>query len=385
MRNPAGYGGIRKLSGNRRKPYAVLITTGYDAGEKPNKIDFLQGKISDELFLQVQEEYAEYCRTHLKAKQKQTAIGYYATKKEAMIALAEYNKNPFDLNKSKATFEQIYYLILPEIEKKAEKTVFALKNAFRCCEPLHKRSISDLVAQDLQAVVDSCNTSKSYQIQVISLIRKVFNYAEANNLIVKNYANFLKVTSTAKTKEKTPFTADEIKILWDNINYTFPEEIRTFGGMKYVDVLLILIYTGLRIGELLALDSEHVHIQERYIEVNGTKTKSAVRKIPIHKDILPLIENRMQDGLPLIRTRSNKTIRYSIFYEIFCGITKQFGMEHTIHDTRHTFISFALKSNMNQVLVKKIVGHTSNDVTVDTYTHTFIEQLAEEIDKFEIK
>lgn len=385
MRNPAGYGGIRKLSGNRRKPYAVLITTGYDAGENPNKIDFLQGKISDDLFLQVQEEYINYCSTHLKAKQKQTAIGYYATKKEAMIALAEYNKNPFDLNKSKATFEQIYYLILPEIEKKTPKTVVASKTAFKHCEPLHKRYISELVAQDLQAVVDSCNSSKSYQMQTIALIRKIFNYAEMNDIITKNYAKFLKITSTAETREKQPFTAEEIKTLWDNIDFETPKEIKGFGGTKYVDVLLILIYTGLRIGELLALDAEHIHIEERYIEVHGTKTKNAVRTVPIHKDILPLLEKRVQDGLPLICTKRNKRIHYQAFQKVFAVIMERLEMNHTIHDTRHTFISFALKSNLNPIIVKKIVGHSSNDITVDTYTHTFIEQLIEEIDKFEIK
>lgn len=61
-----------------------------------------------------------------------------------------------------------------------------------------------------------------------------------------------------------------------------------------------------------------------------------------------------------------------------------FGMNHTPHECRHTFATFATASNMNKVLIKKIIGHSSGDLTEDVYTHAFIEDLVEEIDKMNI-
>ena len=78
MRNPNGYGGISKLPGNRRNPFRVRVTTGWDLTPDGKQKQLLQ------------------------------TLGYYPTRKEAMMALAEYNQNPYDLNNKKITFETCY-------------------------------------------------------------------------------------------------------------------------------------------------------------------------------------------------------------------------------------------------------------------------------------
>ena len=47
---------------------------------------------------------------------------------------------------------------------------------------------------------------------------------------------------------------------------------------KYYQIILILIYTGLRIDELLSLEKENVHLNERYLDIVKSKTKSGIRK-----------------------------------------------------------------------------------------------------------
>ena len=74
MRNPNGFGGIYKLTGNRRKPYVARITTGW----------------TDE------------------GKQIYKNLGTYRNYKEAMQALTDYNSNPYDLDATKITFSEIY-------------------------------------------------------------------------------------------------------------------------------------------------------------------------------------------------------------------------------------------------------------------------------------
>ena len=74
MRLPNGYGSIYKLSGNRRKPWCVRKTTGWQDNGQPIY----------------------------------TFIGYYPTRQEALTALADYNKDPYDLQLSSVTFADLY-------------------------------------------------------------------------------------------------------------------------------------------------------------------------------------------------------------------------------------------------------------------------------------
>ena len=56
-------------------------------------------------------------------------------------------------------------------------------------------------------------------------------------------------------------------------------------------------------------------------------------------------------------------------------------MSHTLHETRHTFISQADRVGLNATILKKIVGHANGDITVH-YTHKDITEILEEIKKF---
>ena len=54
------------------------------------------------------------------------------------------------------------------------------------------------------------------------------------------------------------------------------------------------------------------------------------------------------------------------------------NMHHTPHETRHTFITYAKKSKINDYILKKIVGHEIRDITEKVYTHRNIEELIDE-------
>ena len=79
MRLPNGYGGITKLSGNRRNPWRVRVTVGWTIDEKTQK-----------------------------TKQQYATIGYYPTKQKALQALADYNANPYNLETNNITFAEVY-------------------------------------------------------------------------------------------------------------------------------------------------------------------------------------------------------------------------------------------------------------------------------------
>ena len=74
MKNPNGFGSVVKLKGNRRRPFAVRKTIGWNEKGHP-------------IYL---------------------PIGYTTTREEGMILLAEYNKYPWDIDSEKVTLEMLY-------------------------------------------------------------------------------------------------------------------------------------------------------------------------------------------------------------------------------------------------------------------------------------
>jgi integrase len=140
--------------------------------------------------------------------------------------------------------------------------------------------------------------------------------------------------------------------------------------------------------ELGELKSEDVHIEKRYIDLQGTKTQSAKRVVPIHKDIVPVIEALLADGGEyLVVNGHGLPITYPQWQRrIILPVNKLLGTKHTLHDTRHTFISAAERSGLdaNSIILKRIVGHSTSGNTTALYTHKNIEDLVAAIDKIKL-
>lgn len=331
MRNPNGYGTVKKLSGKRRKPYGACITVGFEADEKTKTV-----------------------------KQKQKYIGYYATRKEAINALADYHKNPIDLSSRQPTFKETFEITKNSLFKgKSKTTISGYNAAFNKCESLFEMKLSKIKLSDLQAVCDIYSgKSRTLQKNIIAVMNAVFNYGLANEYIYRSYVSLIEKNPCSEEKKKTVFTPQEIELLWKKKEY----------------LPIVMIYTGLRIGELSALTQEDIH--EDYIEVHGTKTIAAERIVPLHKDIRPYIKD------VLVSERYTERTRYNLAKEAFDLAMENCGLMHTSHECRHTFISVATVCKLNQVMLKKIAGHKTQDVTESVYTHVYVKALLEEIEKF---
>lgn len=102
---------------------------------------------------------------------------------------------------------------------------------------------------------------------------------------------------------------------------------------------------------------------------------------------MPLLEKRMAEctGEYLFCGNDGKKLPYprykGMFYEVFM---EHFKIDRTPHECRHTFATIAAASGMNKLLLKKIIGHASSDITDDVYTHAYIEDLIAEIDKYDL-
>lgn len=338
MRNPNGYGTIFKLSGNRRKPWAIQITL--------NTAD-----------------NGTFTRKYL---------GYYKTRKEALVALAEYNDNTSLIIKE--SLESIYESWSNiRFSKITEATKEMYKANWLKLEPLYKLNMRDIKTYHLQKIIDD-NSHFSYSLlrQIKSLMLQLFEYAIINDLADKNYAEGVELPIKEKV-EKEIFSDLEIKKLWDNVD------------IPNVDIILILIFTGYRIGELCDCTKDDVDLENRILK-GGNKTEAGKHKIVgIYNPIFPLIEKRYNISKKFLIEKNGEKVstaymRKSMYYPALkkVGITKK-----TPHSCRHTFASLLNRFVDDKKLLPRLMGHTDLNMTFH-YTHADYKQMYETVNKIKL-
>ena len=108
----------------------------------------------------------------------------------------------------------------------------------------------DLRTAHIQEIVNRAKSKSTAEILKVLAVM-LCKFAMENNILVKNYAEFVKIPKFEK-KEKRIFTPEEIQILWEN------------SDNKTVQIILVMIYTGFRIGEITALKVSDVNLKSGY-------------------------------------------------------------------------------------------------------------------------
>lgn len=333
MRKPNGYGSIKKLSGNRRRPFVFVIS--------------VEGK--------------------------QKPVQYFTTQVEAEIFQADYNKLHFhrSLPSHQVTLAELYYRWLPAHTTNTNPSQSSLEsysNSFKHLQALHYEPMQSLKYADYQKILDSMRKSGlSYSSlkKVRSLISLLEKYAVKIELISKCYAPLLSIGKNKAVHPHHPFSRQKINRLWANIDN------------PGVDTVLILLYTGMRVGEMLALQKTDVNIRQRFIRITKSKTVSGIRIIPIHPRILPLIIARMDSpGTTLLSDTNGNPYDYSRYCIIWRSVMQLINAAgHTTHDCRHTVATLLDNAGANETAKRRILGHAGGDVTERVYTHKGLRQL----------
>lgn len=349
MKLPNGYGSVYKLPGKRRCPYRAIVTERW-------LLDECTGTW----------------------KQKRKTIGYYPTKNDAMIALAEYNKSPFDLETSKITFAEVYDRWSDEhFPTISDSNVKGYKASYTLCSPIEKKRFVDITLDDLQYLVDISGKNTPTLRKFKVMLGLVFKYAVIHDIIPpdRNKVQYLDIKKAGNPNayNRTPFSKKEIETIWNCKDANI-----------YFGVILILIYSGVRISELLDLKKENVNINERWFDVTASKTQAGIRKVPINQKILPIVKYwyDKNDCEYLISTPEEQHFSYRNYYDSYWKpFMQQLNFEHRPHDCRHTCVSLLSESGVDERMIKKIVGHKGQGVTQQVYTHFDIAALVDAIDK----
>lgn len=352
-RRPKGSGSVVNLGKGRNKPYGAFVTIGYD----------------DET-----------------GKQIQKSVGYFRTREEALSALELYNTQKKgvakeDYSKIKKsdmpTFKEIWNIIYEQdISKKSRATYLNYNAGFNNLSKIHSYKLDQLNLHALQPIFE--NTMKKgaseSKLNFMKIVCKsVFNYAMKYDYIDKDYSSFISFEGTSlKTNERKPYTLEEIKLLIkDN---TFESKL-----------ILISIFTGLRPQELVGITKNNVYIDKGYM-IGGMKTKSGRnRVIPIHDFIKPFIFELMDRKTIYLVYDFNGRRAYDKYRMSYEKKVTSLGITHLPYDCRHTFATISKLSGMSEFARKRILGHSSNDLTDDVYTHTTEKYLIDEIKKFNIE
>lgn len=329
MRRGNGDGSIFKLSGKRRNPYAVRVTVGY----------------TDE------------------GKQQYRYIGYYPNKTEAKSALNDYLVNPQKIKLERQTLKNIFERMI-EKSKFSDGTKQQYRSGFNQLKAFHDRYINEIELDEIEETLKDFN--QSAQLRIKKTLSNCYKFAMRYDYVSKNLADYLDVEKS-KAKEKTIFTIEEIQTIWSELN-----------TYRFSDVPLILLYTGLRISELLELETRNVDLENETIFIEKSKTAAGIRTIPIHNKIFELIKARYNPNNSHLIMIKGEPFTYAKFASSY------WKQSHTIHETRHTFITHLEKVSDDNISIKKIVGHSLSDIT-EHYTHRTMDELREELNKLSYK
>lgn len=349
MKLPNGFGSVYKLSGNRRNPYVAKKTKGWEIDEKTGK-----------------------------AKQQYITVGYYPTRKEALTALAEFNTNPYDIDTANITLEEIYERWSDEhFPTISNSNINGCKAAWSNCSKIAKMRFVDIKLDHLQMIVDESGKNHPTLRKLKGLFGMMYKYAVIHEIIPKErnmveYVN-IKNAGNPNAYNRKPFNKTEIERLWKAKNTNI-----------YCTVILMLIYSGCRISELLDLEKENINLQERYFNIIKSKTKSGIRTVPIAEKVYPFFEYwyNLNSCDYLLSTPDGKHFSYRNYYDSYwTPLIESLNMTHLPHDTRHTCVSLLTSAGVMDKIIKKIVGHQGQSVTEIVYTHFEIQQLIDAINK----
>ena len=329
MRNPNGYGTVAKLSGNRRRPFIVKKVIGWNNKGHP---------IYD-------------------------IVGYTETREAGNLLLAEYNRDPWDVDRAKITMKELFELWK---EKKASKlgesNRSSLCSAFKHCSALWEKPYKQIRSYQMQETIDGCGKGYSTQAAIKNLWGHLDRFALEMDIITRCYSDLLTSDPIPPTS-RLPFSKEEIKKVWEH------------QKEPWVDTVLILLYSGWRISELLNLKPEDINLQAGTMK-GGTKTKAGKdRVVPIHSKIRALVEARLAEGGPRLISYNGRACSQTQYRVFWADIMKALEMNHTPHECRHTFETQLDSAGANRKCIDLLMGHVSKDTGNRVYNHKTLDEL----------
>lgn len=156
--------------------------------------------------------------------------------------------------------------------------------------------------------------------------------------------------------------------------------------------ILLCLYSGLRIGELIALQwsdidltkgiltvSKSCHDSKDGLIIDAPKTVSSRRVIPLPKQLLPILKSiKKKSAAPFVVSAKGRAVSVRSYQRSFELLLKRLKIPHKgFHSLRHTFATRALECGMDVKTLSEILGHKNPTVTLNRYAHSLMEHKAD--------
>lgn len=239
--------------------------------------------------------------------------------------------------------------------------------------------LEDLI--DFVIELGELGLSATSQGRVISGVKSFYKFLIYNDILDTDPTLMLE---TPKAARKLPevLTLDEIERIEDAIDLSKDE------GQRNLAIIEVLYGSGLRVSELINLKLSNVHVDEKYMLVEGKGSKQ--RLVPLSDEAIKQIDFWMQDRCHLsikpgnedylfLNRRGAKLTRVMILI-IVKDLAERAGIKKNIspHTFRHSFATHLLEGGANLRLIQMMLGH-ENIVTTEIYTHLDLNYLREEV------
>jgi integrase len=287
-----------------------------------------------------------------------------------MNALAEYNLDPYDIDLSKVTFKKLYELWSKEnYPKMKSSSIRTYSAAYKHSAPLYDLQYTSIRKLHFQRCIDECVRGAATKANMKLLYIQLDKFAYDQDIIKKGYSKNLNTGEMEQSTKHKLVTDAEVQALWK------------LQGQPYVDDTLFMLYTGCRVSEMLQMRCRDIDLNNNTM-TGGVKTRYGKnRLIPIHPEILQLVQQHISDNEYLFDYQRNTKLKdpegafSSLYLNHWKDAMDEYGFQHLTHDCRHTFISKLDAAGANKVSIDRIVGHSSQSVGEKVYTHKTIKDL----------
>lgn len=280
----------------------------------------------------------------------------------------------------------------------------------KCCDNFVNKPIQKITVEDIEASKKNMRDYSNSTIDKIwTLINATFRIATSRKKIPYNIMLdelLKKPISKKEVKKVEALTVDEEKKLIDVLN-------NQEYNHKYRDIILLQLYTGMRIGEVLALSKDCIDLKANTLTVYRTLTQDAYynvimgrhtktfrrstgidngrRTFPMNdkvkKLIIKILNYKISNTHNLLfwDYKSNTYIKYYEINSYLSRINKKYNISNSSlhsHRLRHTFVTRCVENGLNMKVIQTLVGHVSgSSITSDIYTSISSNFIQEELQK----
>ncbi len=240
--------------------------------------------------------------------------------------------------------------------------------AWKKLQSLHNMPIEDITLDDMQELIHEKAPTYYPAKDMRTVLSHSFVVAIRRDLVAANRTEYLELPPLNASKRK-PFTNDDISAFWRDWEANHSE---------FVGYILVMIYAGLRPGELRALEINNIHLDKQYM-IGGSKTSAGRdRTIPIADRIVPVLH-----ALTAGRTGQLITMNDDRFYSRYWDTIDRLHVSRLEpYSCRHTFFTRLAEADVQPGVITSAGGHESYSTTM-TYTHVRLDKLLDAVNRID--